>query len=123
MEVKSYSILVVDDNEAIRSLVSVILEKLGLKVSSADNGKRGMDLFVNSKFDLVVTDFNMPGMNGIDLANKIKVKSPSTVIVLMTGEEKEFILSIIKDTGVDRAIFKPFSFSEMAETVQRLLQA
>ena len=123
MEVKSYSILVVDDNEAIRSLVSVILEKLGLKVSSADNGKRGMDLFVNSKFDLVVTDFNMPGMNGIDLANKIKVKSPSTVIVLMTGEEKEFILSIIKDTGVDRAIFKPFSIREMAETVQGLLQA
>ena len=123
MEVKSYSILVVDDNEAIRSLVSHILEKMGLKVSSADNGQRGMDLFVNSKFDLVVTDFNMPGMNGIDLANKIKVKSPSTVIVLMTGEEKEFILSRIKDTGVDRAIFKPFSFREMAETVQGLLQA
>lgn len=123
MALKSHNILVVDDNETIRSAVSDILEKMGLKVSSAGNGQRGMDLFVNSKFDLVVTDFNMPGMNGIDLANKIKMKSPSTVIVLMTGDEKEFILSRIKDTGVDRAIFKPFTFMEMAETVQSLLQA
>ena len=122
MSVKSHNILVVDDDETIRSAVSDILEKIGLKVSSAGNGEKGMDLFVNSKFDLVVTDFDMPGMNGIDLANKIKTKSPSTVILLMTGDEKEFILSRIKDTGIDQAIFKPFTFREMAEAVQRLLQ-
>lgn len=123
MGVRFHHILVVDDDESIRNVVSDILRKMGLNVSSAENGKKGMNLFRSNNFDLVITDFDMPGINGIDFANKIKNKSPTTLILLITGSEKEDILSRIKGTAVDQVLFKPFSFAEVAKTVQELLHS
>ncbi len=114
-------ILVIDDDNSTRGIVSKMLCRLGYEVSSVDNGENGLDLFLNNKFDLVITDLNMPGMNGIDLTYCIKEKSPYTLIVLMTGDEKEVTLSRIKGTGVDQVIFKPFTLAEIDETIQRLL--
>jgi DNA-binding NtrC family response regulator len=63
----------------------------------------------------------MSGMDGINLAYSIKQKSPSTQVILMTGHEKEVILSRIKDTAVDQTLFKPFTLMEMDVKVQGLL--
>ncbi|MGD9046066.1 MAG: response regulator [Desulfobacterales bacterium] len=122
MNTGSQKILVVDDDDSIRDVVSKMLCRLGYAVLSADSGEKGLALFLKNKFDLVMTDFNMSGMNGINLANHIKEKSPSTQVVLMTGDEKEGILSRIKGTAVDQALFKPFTLAEMDVTVQGLLQ-
>ena len=64
---------------------------------------KGLALFLKNEFDLVITDFSMSGMDGIYLTYYIKEGSPSTQVVLMTGDEKEFILSRIRDTAVDQA--------------------
>jgi len=79
---------------------------------------KGLALFLKNEFDLVITDFSMSGMDGIYLTYYIKEGSPSTQVVLMTGDEKEFILSRIRDTAVDQALFKPFTSAEMDATVQ-----
>jgi DNA-binding NtrC family response regulator len=121
MNTDSEKILVVDDDDTIRDLVSKMLCRLGFEVSSADSAESGLALFLKNKFDLVITDFSMSGMDGINLANYIKEKSPSTQVVLMTGDEKEVILSRIRDTAVDQALFKPFALAEMDVTVQGLL--
>jgi DNA-binding NtrC family response regulator len=96
---------------------------LGYEVLSAESAEGGLALFSKNKFDLVLTDFSMYGMDGINLACYIKEKSPSTQVALMTGHEKEFILSKIRDTAVDQALFKPFTLAEMDELVQGLLHA
>ena len=114
-------ILVVDDDNTIRSIVSKMLCRLGYDVSSADSAESGLALFLKNSFDLVLTDFSMPGMNGINLAFYIKEESPATQVVLMTGDEKEAILSKIRDTAVDQALFKPFTLTEMDETLRGLL--
>ena len=114
-------ILVVEDDDTIRGVVSKMLGRLGYEVSSADSAESGFALFLRNKFDLVITDFSMSGMNGINLAYSIKEKSPSTQVVLMTGDEKEVVLSKIRDTAVDQALFKPFTLTEMDVTVQGLL--
>jgi two-component system response regulator (stage 0 sporulation protein F) len=121
MNAGSQKILVVDDDYTIRDIVSRMLCRLGYKVSSADSGEKGLALFLKNKFDLVMTDFNMSGMDGINLAYCIKEKSPSTQVVLMTGDEKEGILSRIKGTAVAKALFKPFTLVEMDKTVKGLL--
>ena len=121
MNAGSEKILVVDDDDSIRDVVSKMLCRLGFKVSSADSAESGLALFLKNKFDLVITDFSMSGMDGIYLAYYIKEKSPSTRVILMTGHEKEVILSRIRDTAVDQALFKPFTLMEMDVTVQRLL--
>lgn len=122
MYVGDEKILVIDDNNTTRGIVSKMLWRLGYKVSLADSGENGLDLFLKNKFDIVITDFNMPGIDGIDLAYCIKEKSPETLVVLMTGHEKEVILARIKETAVvDQALFKPFTLAEIDETIQRML--
>ena len=121
MSTVSEKILVVDDDHSIRDVVSKMLCRLGFKVSSADSAESGLALFLKNKFDLVITDFSMSGMDGIHLAYYIKEKSPSTQVILMTGDDKEVILSRIRDTAVDQALFKPFTLTEMNVKVQGLL--
>ena len=120
MNTDSEKILVVDD-DSIRDVVSKMLCRLGFEVSSADSAESGLALFFKNKVDLVITDFNMSGMDGIHLAYYIKEKSPATQVVLMTGDEKQVILSKIKGTAVAKALFKPFTLTEMDVTVQGLL--
>jgi DNA-binding NtrC family response regulator len=121
MNAGSEKILVVDDDDSIRDVVSKMLCRLGFKVSSADSAESGLALFLKNKFDLVITDFSMSGMDGIHLAYYIKEKSPSTQVILMTGDDKEVILSRIRDTAVDQALFKPFTLTEMNVKAQGLL--
>jgi CheY-like chemotaxis protein len=68
MNTGSEKILVVDDDDTIRNVVSKMLCLLGLAVSSADSAESGLALFLKNKFDLVITDFRMSGMDGINLA-------------------------------------------------------
>ena len=121
MNTGSQKILVVDYDDTVRDVVSKMLCRLGFEVSSADSAESGLALFITNKFDLVITDFSMSGMDGIHLAYYIKDKSPSTQVVLMTGHDKEVILSRIRDTAVDQALFKPFTLAQMDVTVQGLL--
>ena len=121
MNAGSQKILVVDDDTTIRGVVSKMLFRLGYDVSSTDSGEKGLALFIKNKFDLVITDFDMPGMDGINLALCIKEKSPCTQVVLMTGNEKEDIQSRIRETAVVQALFKPFNLAELDDLVQGLL--
>jgi two-component system response regulator (stage 0 sporulation protein F) len=123
MNAGSQKILVVDDDFTVRDIVSKMLCRLGFQVSSADSAESGLALFIKNKFDLVITDFSMSGMDGIHLAYYIKEKSPATQVVLMTGDDKEVILSKIKGTAVAKALFKPFTLAEMDTAVQGLLHS
>ena len=120
MDVNFRHILVVDDDDTIRTLVSDMLNQMGLEVSSAENGAKGMDLFLKNRFDLVITDFDMPDMNGIDLAQKIKKKSPRTSVILMTGRQKGEIQAILSGNSVDHTLFKPFGLVEFKDTIRKI---
>jgi CheY-like chemotaxis protein len=63
-------VLVVDDNEAIRDIVSKMFSRMGHEVTPVDCAEKGFDLFLKNRFDLVITDFEMPGMNGIDFTTQ-----------------------------------------------------
>ncbi len=82
------NILVVDDNNVFRIVVSKMLSRLGYEVSSADSGENGLNLFFKNKFDVVLSDYEMPGMDGVAFACSIKKSSPRTPVVIMTGAGK-----------------------------------
>ena len=114
-------ILVVDDEKAIRKVLSTILSVMGFEVDVASNGKEGLHLFLEKPFDLVMTDLQMPEIDGWDLARQIKDKSWDTPVVLVTGEEKAGVMERLKGSYIDHAIFKPFLLEDIQETVQRAL--
>jgi CheY-like chemotaxis protein len=112
-------ILVVDDNKFLRIVVSKMLSRLGYEVSSADSGENGLSIFLKNKFDIVLSDYEMPGMDGVAFACSIKKSCPRTRVVIMTGSGKETVFSR-KSTAVDEVISKPFTLAEINETIQNL---
>jgi CheY-like chemotaxis protein len=112
-------ILVVDDNHLLLTLVSKMLSRLGYEVSSADSGENGMRIIFNSKFDIVLSDFEMPGMDGVAFAARVKKSSPRTHVVIMTGAGMETVRSRMS-TAVNKVISKPFTLAEIDETIQNL---
>ena len=113
------NILVVDDNKFLRIAVSKMLSRIGYEVLSADSGENGLSIFLKNKFDVVLSDYEMPGMDGVAFACSIKKNSPRTHVVIMTGAGRETVLAR-KTTAVDEVISKPFTLVEIDEMIQSL---
>ena len=79
------AILFVDDHEVLARLSCEILEMQGYKAVSAYSAKEALEKFNQQDFDILVTDFRMEGMNGVELAHKIREKSPATPVIIVTG--------------------------------------
>lgn len=114
-------ILLADDNMAIRDLVSEFLKFIGYEVAIAINGLEALGVFIASSFDLVLTDLDMPVMDGITLASHIKDRSPGTPVILLTGADRETILKKVEKGPIDSVIFKPFMMEDLERTVQEAL--
>jgi CheY-like chemotaxis protein len=112
-------ILVVDDNNVLLIVVSKMLSLLGYEVSSADSDANGLNVFRKTNFDIVLSDYDMPGMDGVAFACSVKKCSPRTRVVIMTGAGRETVFSR-KSTAVDEVISKPFTLAEIDETIQNV---
>ena len=115
----SQKILVVDDNNVLLTVISKMLSLLGYEVSSADSGENGLNVFRKSNFDIVLSDYDMPGMDGVAFACSVKECSPLTPVVIMTGSGRESVFSR-KSAAVDEVISKPFTLAEIDETIQNV---
>ena len=114
-------ILIVEDDEKLRSLMSSMITMMGFEVTSAASGDEALNQFEKKPFDLVLTDLNMPGMDGWRLARHIKSLSPDTPVVLSTAENRKRTLEKVIDSSVDLVLFKPFGFKECQIMLQKML--
>ena len=119
----SRRILLADDDKTIRDVVSGFLEFIGFEVAVAENGIEALAVFLESSFDMVLTDLQMPVMDGLRLAAHIKERSPSTPVILLTGSDREAVLKKVERGPVDSVIFKPFKIEDLQETVQGALES
>ncbi len=78
-------LLLIDDEEGIRKLLSISLRNEGYDVITAENGKRGIELFEQEAPSIVLTDIKMPGMDGIDVLRRIKKINPDAEVIVITG--------------------------------------
>lgn len=113
-------ILVVDDDCNLLGVVSAMLSRLGHGVAMADSGEKGLIAFFENPINIVLSDYQMPGMDGIALACAIKKKSPRTPVLIMTGAGRETVLSR-KSPAVDEVIAKPFTLASLGKTIQRYI--
>lgn len=114
-------ILIVDDAKAIRDILSKALPLMGFEAAVASNGNEALNLFLTNSFDLVLTDLEMPDLDGWTLAIRIKDKSPNTPVVLITGSEKKAVMERLKGSCIDSILFKPFTLEDLQKTVQTML--
>ncbi|MGA8019740.1 MAG: response regulator [Desulfobacterales bacterium] len=111
----SKSILIVDDDEIIREVLSHGFARYGFTVFKAENATDAWILFNSEHIDYVVTDIWMPGLNGMDLSRRIKKQSPFTKIALMTGGKTEGVKELIEDGTVDHFFWKPFDIQNICK--------
>ena len=111
-------ILVVDDMPSMRSVICHILDDIGFSdVAQAADGVQALKMLESSKFDFVISDWNMPNMNGQELLDNIKNSSQlkHIPVLMVTAEtEKNIVVSAVK-SGVNAYIVKPFSPQQLQE--------
>jgi PAS domain S-box-containing protein len=115
-------ILVIDDDNAVRDVLADILRTGGHHVVSAANGTEGLELFKTNELDLVFTDLGMPGMNGWEVAQGIKLLSPTTPVGLITGWGSTLDDSKVKEKGVDLIVSKPFRYNQVLDLVAEAME-
>lgn len=114
-------ILVVDDDRATRELVAAMLEGHGWQLDSAANGPDALSKLEASAFDVILTDINMPGMDGITLLQHIREFRPATPVIIMTGENMASNVAGALRNQAFGYIAKPFTVDAVLEVVQRAL--
>jgi len=115
-------ILVIDDEEQVREVLSRRLSRLNHQVSEAHSGEHGLKLFQERGFDLVLTDLGMPSMSGWEVCKAIKGMSPNTPVGMITGWGMEIDEAKKLESGVDFVISKPFDFSLIFNLVAKSIE-
>lgn len=117
-------ILAVDDSPSMRDMVRIALTSAGFDVISAADGREALDLARRSGFDLVLSDVNMPEMDGIELIRALRAESAyrHTPILMLTTESGPDRKKEGKDAGATGWIVKPFDPAQLVATMHRVLR-
>lgn len=119
----SSHILVVDDEAAIRDMVRMALEMEGFTVSDASNAHQAAKILDNTDIDLILLDWMMPGISGIDFAGRIRREGNASVgIIMVTAKDDENDLIRGLDVGADDYVKKPFSTKELVSRINAVLR-
>ena len=122
---KNMKILVVDDFSTMRRIIKNLLRDLGFtNVSEADDGLTALPMLQNGDYDFVVTDWNMPGMQGIDLLREIR-KDDSLKhmpVMMVTAEAKKEQIVAAAQAGVNGYIVKPFTAATLKGKLEKIFE-
>lgn len=115
------TVLVVDDDPGLRSIVARSLERSGFKCMLAADAIEALDLAGRETFDLVISDISMPGdMDGIDLLKQLKVMDPDMSVIIMTGYGGEYSYVDIMEAGAADYMTKPFNMNSALARINRI---
>lgn len=103
-------ILIIDDNNGIRALLREFLILNGFEAHSANSGISALQLLENNYFDIIITDYSMPGMNGVELTKTVRSLHPHVLIIGMSANrnEKDFL-----EAGAHAFLLKPLQLQEL----------
>ena len=120
---KEVTILYVEDEKDLRDVTSGIFKSFTKNQYIASNGQEGFELFLENQYDidLIITDINMPILNGLDMIKKIKEINKKVPIIVTTAfSNKEYLLEAI-DIGVDKYVLKPVDISKLLQAMVQSL--
>jgi len=118
--------LVVDDFSTMRRIVKNLLHDLGYKnVSEADDGNTALPMLKTGKFDFLITDWNMPGMAGLDLLKHVRADAAlaGMPVMMLTAEAKREQIVEAAQAGVNGYVIKPFTAATLKEKIDKILAA
>ena len=114
--IKKFKILFVEDEKDLQTIVSGTFSKIGFDFFVAGDGREALEIISKDKeISLLITDINMPVMNGLDLIKEAKKISPSMKVIIMSAHNEEEFVRKASDLGVDDYLIKPFDFMKFID--------
>lgn len=117
-------ILVVDDQQSMRELTRHCLKQMGIsKVAMAKSGEEALVCLEKTKFDLIISDWNMDGISGLELLTKIRNNSilKKLPFIMATGQKEKSQIIAAKEAGANNYIVKPFSTADLKKRIEAVL--
>lgn len=115
------NLLIVDDEVEIGKIIQDLLSKLGFNTGFASDGEDALKNLRNHDYTFLITDINMPKLNGLDLIKIVKKENPRINVIAMTGYDKDFTYMDVVNAGASDFISKPFKIDEMEAKIRRIL--
>lgn len=122
---KDMKILIVDDFSTMRRIIKNLLRELGFNnTAEADDGSSALPMLRKHDFDFLITDWNMPGMSGLDLLKAVRAddRLAGLPVLMVTAERKRDNIVIAAEAGVNGYIVKPFTAATLNEKMERIFQ-
>ena len=122
---KDMNILIVDDFSTMRRIIKNLLRDLGFNnTSEADDGQTALPMLKSGKFDFLVTDWNMPGMDGLSLLKAVRAdeRLSSMPVLMVTAEAKREQIVVAAEAGVNGYVVKPFTAITLKEKIERIFE-
>ena len=118
----AHHILIVDDELEATAMLSKFLTSRGYGTQTAANGSDALELVLTDRYDVVMTDLRMPGMDGADFLARIRVERPALPVIVMTGHTTfDPDDSLWTQAGITSVLNKPLNLREVSEILRRLL--
>lgn len=117
-----YSILTVDDDAEMLSLLHEVISQLGHTSVTAVDGIDALEKLHNNQFDIIITDINMPRMDGIELTKQVKADFEDVDVLTVTGYETEYKYTDVIEIGASDFISKPFNINELEAKINRIIR-
>lgn len=117
-------LVVVEDSDSVREAIVFALEKSGFEVLTATNGLEAISVLNGAKVDLLLTDYHMPEMNGLELIRWVRQKEEYKrlpVLVLTTESQRDIIIEA-KNAGATGWIYKPFAVDRLIQTIRQIIR-
>jgi two-component system, cell cycle response regulator len=118
---KKEVILIVDDEAEVGNVVKGLLMSLGFHAEYVEDGNNAMEQLRNGNYSFLITDINMPYLNGIELIKMVSTENPDISIIAMTGYDKDYTYMDVINAGATDFIVKPFNIDEIEAKISRIL--
>lgn len=116
-------VLVIDDDKSARLLLERVLTRAGHTVTLVDNGEQGLALLATQSYDLIITDKNLPGIDGLEVLRLARTQLPKLQAIVITGFPTPETKTSAKDLGVFSYVTKPFGILDILGTCDGAIKA
>ena len=115
-------ILIVDDDEAVRSILAELVRIFGFNSETSSGGYDALNRVDKSPYDLIITDINMPDLNGLELIKRVKESHPEIDLIAITGFDMDYRYTDVIEMGASDFIVKPFENNELQAKINRVFR-
>jgi DNA-binding NtrC family response regulator len=121
-KLKSIKVLLIDDDEWIRDSLSLFFEGEGCHLQALETAEKGMEALKGQAYDIIIADYRLPGMDGLEFLKRIQNSHPDAMKILITAYKDEVLVSEAIRIGIQDFIEKPFTTKTIEESLCRLIE-